>query len=107
MSAKILECRQRISVAIKSTAATAAPTAMAPIITTTYDKLKLPKLTLPRFKGDLTNWTTFWDLFKSTVHENKGIQKADKFSSLKSLLEGLLQGQFEDLLCLMQIMMQP
>ena len=59
VSAKILECKQHISVAIKSTAATTAPTAMALIVTTTYDKLKLPKLTLPRFKGGLTTWTTF------------------------------------------------
>ena len=88
VSAKILECKQHISVAIKSTAATTAATAIAPIVTTTYDKPKLPKLTLPRFKGDLTTWTTFWDLFKSTVHENNGIQKVDKFSYLKSLLEG-------------------
>ena len=86
VSARILECQQRISVALKSTAAT--PTAMAPLVATTYEKPKLPKLTLPRFKGDLTTWTTFWDLFKSTVHENNGIQKVDKFSYLKSLLEG-------------------
>ena len=59
VSAKILECKQRISVAIKSTAATTDPTAMAPVVTTTYDKPKLPKLTLPRFKGDLTTWSTF------------------------------------------------
>ena len=68
VSAKILECKQRIPVAIKSTAATTAPTAMVPVVTTMYDKPKLPKLTLPQFKGDLTTWTTFWDLFKSTVH---------------------------------------
>ena len=88
VSAKILECKQRILVAIKSIAATTAPTAMAPIVTTMYDKLKLPKLTLPWFKGDLANWTTFWDLFKSIVHENNGIQKVHKFSYLNSLLEG-------------------
>jgi len=45
------------------------------------------KLTLPRFKGGLTAWTTFWDLFKSTVHENNGISKVNKFNYLKSLLE--------------------
>ena len=88
ISLYLLECKQRISVIIKSTAATTAPTATAPIVTTTYDKLKLPKLTSPRFKGDLTTWTIFWHLFKSTVHENNGIQKVDKFSYLKSLLEG-------------------
>ena len=73
VSVRILECQQRISVALKSTAVT--PTAMAPLVATTYEKPKLPKLTLPRFKGDLTTWTIFWDLFKSTVHENNGIQK--------------------------------
>ena len=38
VSAKILECKQCISVAIKSIAATTSPTAMAPIVTTMYDK---------------------------------------------------------------------
>ena len=88
VSAKISECKQRISIVVKSTAATTAPKAMAPIVTTTYDKPKLPKLTLPRFKGDLTTWTTVWDLFKSTVYENNGIKKVYKFSYHKSLLEG-------------------
>ena len=30
----------------------------------------------------------FWDLYKSTVHENDGIPKVEKFCYLKSLLEG-------------------
>ena len=63
VSTRTLECQQCISVALKSTAAT--PMAMAPVVATTYEKPKLPKLTSPRFKGDLTTWTTFWDLFKS------------------------------------------
>ena len=51
-------------------------------------KPKLPKLTLPKFKGELTSWTTFWDSFKSIVHENPNMSKIDKFSYLKSLMEG-------------------
>ena len=84
VSARILECRQRISTALKSPIATPPP--MASVVVSTYEKPKLPKLTLPRFKGDLTTWTTFWDLFKSTVHENNGIQKVDKFSYFKVLV---------------------
>ena len=57
LSARILECQQRISVALKNTAAT--PMAMAPVVATTYEKPKLPKLTLPQYKRDLTTWTTF------------------------------------------------
>ena len=31
---------------------------------------KLPKLVLSKFKGNVTNWTTFWDSYKTAVHEN-------------------------------------
>ena len=36
-------------------------------------KVKLPKLTLKRFNRDLTNWTTFWDSFESSIHNNTGL----------------------------------
>ena len=26
-----------------------------------YAKVRLPKLTMPRFKGELTKWNSFWD----------------------------------------------
>ena len=29
---------------------------------------KLPKLTLPEFNGEITQWQTFWDYFESAVH---------------------------------------
>ena len=51
-------------------------------------KAKLPKLTLPKFRGDLTNWMSFWDSFESAVHKNPSISKVDKFNYLNSLLEG-------------------
>lgn len=50
-------------------------------------KAKLPKLTLPKFRGDVTKWTSFWDSFKSAIHENNGMLKVDKFNYLNSLLE--------------------
>lgn len=49
-------------------------------------KAKLPKLILPRFRGDVTERTSFRDLFKRAVHENKAISHVDKFHYLKSLL---------------------
>ena len=45
-------------------------------------KAKLPKLILPRFRGDVTKWTSFWDSFKSAVHENEAISPIDKFNYL-------------------------
>lgn len=51
-------------------------------------KAKLPKLILPRFRGDVTKWTSFWDSFKSAVHKNEAISLIDKFNYLNSLLKG-------------------
>ena len=54
----------------------------------TVIKPKLPKLTLERFKGDVTTFQSFWEQFNSTIHENPSIPKTDKFKHLKALLEG-------------------
>ena len=49
---------------------------------------KLPKLVLPKFKGDITNYRTFWQSFESAVHNNTELATIDKFNYLFSLLEG-------------------
>ncbi len=49
---------------------------------------KLPKLTLPKFKGQVTKWGSFWDSYSSAIHDNSEISKIDKFNYLNSLLEG-------------------
>ena len=54
----------------------------------TIIKPKLPKLTLERFKGDVTTFQSFWEQFNSTIHENPSIPRTDKFKHLKALLEG-------------------
>ena len=51
-------------------------------------KPRLPKLSLPKFRGDVTNWSAFWDSYRSAVHENTSIAVVDKFNCLNSLLEG-------------------
>ena len=45
-------------------------------------------MTLSKFKGDITKWISFWDSFKSSVHDDIGMSKIDKFNYLNSLLEG-------------------
>ena len=53
-------------------------------------KAKLPKLTLPKFRGDVTMWNTFWDSFQSAIHSNQmqDISKVSKFNYFNSVLEG-------------------
>lgn len=51
------------------------------------ERVKLPKLTLPRFNGDVMKWTMFWDSYESAVHDNDQLSDVDKFNYLRSLLE--------------------
>ena len=51
-------------------------------------KAKLPKLVLPKFRGDVTQWQNFWDSFNSSIHTNMQLSQIDKFNHLHSLLEG-------------------
>ena len=55
-----------------------------PIVTKT--SVKLPKLVLRPFTGDLTQWFTFWDSFNAAVHTKIQLAKVDKFNYLKTLL---------------------
>ena len=43
-------------------------------------KAKLPKLTLKKFKGDIKEWTPFWDSYSSSIHDNPDLNKIDKFN---------------------------
>ena len=49
-------------------------------------KVKLPKIELKTFDGNILNWQQFWDQFESSVHTQRGLSRVDKFSYLKSLL---------------------
>ena len=62
------------------------PTIVAP--SPVVAKTHLPRLELGKFSGDVTGWTTFWDIFKLAVHENTDLSKIDKFHYLNSSLEG-------------------
>lgn len=52
------------------------------------NEIKLPKLSLPTFCGDYSEWTTFFDLFKCTVDANNTLTNAQKLQYLKSVLKG-------------------
>ncbi|XP_066596618.1 uncharacterized protein [Prorops nasuta] len=50
--------------------------------------IKLPRIELPKFNGDYTAWASFFDTFKSLVHDNMSIPPIQKFHYLKSCLTG-------------------
>lgn len=49
--------------------------------------VKLPKLELAHFSGDLTQWTSWWDNFKAAI-DDSDLADVVKFTYLQSLLEG-------------------
>ena len=51
-------------------------------------KIKLPEIPLPTFSGNIIEWPSFWDSFKSTIHSNTRVAKIDKFKYLMAQLEG-------------------
>ena len=61
--------------------------ASAPTAAHRVDKVKLPRLSLPHFSGDITKWATFWDSYESAVHKSDSLNDIDKFNYLRSLLE--------------------
>ena len=56
-------------------------------LTLATPRVKLPKLSIKKFSGDLTKWVTFWDSFDSSIHNNPSLSDVDKFNYLSSLLE--------------------
>ena len=58
---------------------------------------KTARTKLHRFKGDVTQFRTFWDTFESQVHSKPGLTKINKFSYLVSLLEGTASRAIEGL----------
>ena len=54
---------------------------------TRSNRIKLPKLQLHPFGGELTKWTAFWESFESAIHNNSELSDVEKFNYLNSLLE--------------------
>ncbi|XP_064462610.1 uncharacterized protein LOC135373316 [Ornithodoros turicata] len=50
--------------------------------------VKLPKLQLVQFKGELSQWQPFWEQFEATVHNNDQLSDVEKLQYLRSLLVG-------------------
>ena len=89
VTAKIIEARRKIDTTLKDKSVRERTHVLSPpTVEDPGTRPRLPKLTLPKFRGDITNWSAFWDSYKSAVHDNASIPVIDKFNYLSSLLEG-------------------
>lgn len=50
--------------------------------------VNLPKMEIPKFDGDIRKWRTFHDMFSKLVHEKQQISEIEKFTYLRTYLEG-------------------
>ena len=62
-----------------------------------WNKVKLPKLELPTFNGEITKFFSFWDSFDSMVGTNEDLSSIDKFNYLQRSLRGEAQTALEGL----------
>ncbi len=60
-------------------------------------QVKLPKIQLPKFRGDITKFQSFWQSFKVAVDENEGLTKVHKLNYLITSLEGAAHKALEGL----------
>lgn len=50
--------------------------------------VKLPKMEIPKFSGDIRKWRNFYDMFGKLVHEKAQLSDIEKFTFLRTYLEG-------------------
>ena len=56
---------------------------------------KLPKLDIPKFDGQLKNWSRWWTDFKHAVHDNEDLDNRDRLAYLiRSITDPALQDYF-------------
>ena len=50
-------------------------------------RIKLPKLTIQPFSGELTEWIPFWESYCAAIHDNTNLTDVEKFNYLRSFLQ--------------------
>ena len=50
--------------------------------------VKLPKLDVPTFDGDILHWRTFWEQFCVSIHDRSNLSDAEKLVYLQQSLKG-------------------
>lgn len=58
------------------------------LLSTAHTRQSTPQIDIPVFTGNYTQWPTFLDLFKETIHLNCSLSKSQKMQHLKSKLRG-------------------
>ena len=71
---------------IPSTASLRAPSVSTTELSASDIKVRLPKLEIKKFNGNILELQSFWNQFSSAIHNKENISNIDKFTYLKSFL---------------------
>ena len=82
-----LVCKQRARLVAATQAGADASSVGASSHTGTGAEVKLPKLNLPTFDGNVERWLLFWESFEACVHKSD-LPDVQKLAYLRSLLKG-------------------
>lgn len=50
------------------------------------DNIKLPRIEIPKFDGNIKGWPTFYDVYRTLIHENTGLTDIERFQYLVASL---------------------
>lgn len=78
----IFDCTLRIKQLLRPTKDSATSSA-----TGDSSGVKLPKLDVPSFNGNILNWQTFWEQFCISIHERSHLSDAEKLVYLRQALK--------------------
>ena len=63
-----------------------------------HQGVRIPKLDVPTYDGDILNWSTFWEQFCIAVHDRRHLSEAEKLAYLRhSLKDGTAKSTVEGL----------
>ena len=61
--------------------------------TSSTSGVKLPRIDLPTFDGNIANWVNFWEQFEAAIHGKRQLSNADKLTYLQHTLKVEWQGK--------------
>ena len=61
---------------------------MSAVTSSRRKTVKLPLIDIAKFSGELPEWTTFFDLFKAAIDTSSDLDDIQKFTYLRSYLQG-------------------
>ena len=54
---------------------------------TEMSRIKLPRIEIPSFDGNILNWRLFWEQFESAIHSQSHLSNSDKLTYLREALK--------------------